>query len=242
MQFLSPVPANAVVTQTFAEHVHRAQVNGWTNYNGGIDWALPSGTAILAAQSGVVSAARNDASGYGLHIRLQHEEGFITIYAHLMDFMVQVGQKVRIGQVIGRSDNTGFSSGPHLHFEVRLNNTPIDPAPLLVYSLTQEGVTPPQEGEAMAQAVSLEPPFPFPRLPRVRVTARLGLNVRIGPGVNFTAVGYLPFGTEVEVLHAATPEAVVAAGGKSGDCWLQIGYQQYIAQYVNGEILGVWVI
>ena len=72
MKFLYPVPPNAIVTQTFAEHEHRREVNGWTNYNGAIDWGIATGTEIKAAQSGIVTVIRSDATGYGTHVRIEH--------------------------------------------------------------------------------------------------------------------------------------------------------------------------
>jgi len=147
MQLLYPVPASSVVTQTFAEHVHAARLNGWTNYNGGVDWAVPTGTPIVAAQAGQVNAARRDATGYGTHLRIQHEDGYETIYGHMLDFAVKVGDKIGMGQVIGRSDNTGNSTGPHLHFELRKNGVPIDPMLLLTAQAAEEEAPAIEPGE-----------------------------------------------------------------------------------------------
>ena len=58
MNFLYPIPSNSIVTQTFAEHVHAAHVHGWQNYNGGIDWAVATGTPVKAAQDGKVAMVR----------------------------------------------------------------------------------------------------------------------------------------------------------------------------------------
>lgn len=145
MNFLIPVPANSVITQTFTEHVNRAKKNGWCSqpgncpsgiyYYGGIDWAVPTGTPVVAAQAGKVVVARHDTGGYGSHIRIEHDEDYLTIYGHLKNFSVNVGDIVAAGQVIGSSDNTGNSTGPHLHFELRKGGIAIDPAPLFVESL-----------------------------------------------------------------------------------------------------------
>lgn len=232
MKFLYPVPPTSIVTQTFAEHVHRARVNGWQNYNGGIDWAISTGTSIKAAQSGKVVLVRNDATGYGNHVRIQHEEGYLTIYGHMMDFKVKAGDEVSAGQVIGRSDNTGFSTGPHLHFELRKNNVAIDPAPLLVERLdgTEPGGEEEPGGEQEQPDVGPEPQS-FPALPKARVTSQIGLNVRAGAGIGNPLIGYLPSGTEVEVIRKVP---------QGGDIWLQIGYQQYIAMKVGNEKLAEW--
>mgnify|MGYP007083464284 CR=1 FL=1 len=127
ISLLYPVPPNAPISQTFAEHV----AHGNPRYFGGIDWAVPTGTPIRAAADGKVIKASADNTGYGNHIRVQHADGYMTLYGHLQDYAVGVGAVVKAGDVIGRSDNTGNSTGPHLHFEVRLNGVPVDPAPML---------------------------------------------------------------------------------------------------------------
>src|SRR5512139_1089971 len=166
MNFLYPIPSNSIVTQTFAEHVHAAQVHGWQNYNGGIDWAVASGTPVRAAQDGKVAMVRNDATGYGTHVRIQHEDGFLTIYGHMMEFAVKVGDPVKAGDVIGRSDNTGNSTGAHLHFQLRKNNVAIDPATMLVERL--DGGEP--GGQVEPDGGQEEPggpePDTFPALPK----------------------------------------------------------------------------
>lgn len=234
MKFLYPIPSNSIVTQSFAEHVHRARVNGWQNYNGGIDWAVATGTSIKAAQAGKVTMARNDATGYGTHLRIQHDEGYLTIYGHMMKFKVKVGDVVQAGDVIGQSDNTGFSTGPHLHFELRKNSVAVDPAPLLVEHL--DGVEPGGDVEpdgGQEQPGGGPEPQSFPALPMARVTSQIGLNVRSGPGVSNPLVGWLPSGTEVDVIRK------VAQGS---DIWLQIGYQQFIAMKVGSERLAEWKV
>lgn len=232
MRFLNPIPANSIVTQTFAEHVHAARVHGWQNYNGGIDWAVATGTPIKAAQSGKVTLARRDATGYGAHVRIQHDEGYLTIYGHMLDFAVKAGDRVEAGDVIGRSDNTGNSTGPHLHFELRKNSVAVDPSGLLVERL--EGEESGGEGEPGGGLVQPDvgpEPANFPALPRAFVTSQIGLNVRSGPGVSNPLVGWLPNGTEVEILRKVTQDS---------DIWLQIGYQQFIAMRVGSEKLAEW--
>jgi hypothetical protein len=232
MKFLYPVPSNSIVTQTFAEHVHRARVNGWQNYNGGIDWAIATGTQIKAAQAGKVTIVRNDATGYGTHVRIQHDEGYLTIYGHMMDIKVKVGAEVKAGDVIGRSDNTGFSTGPHLHFELRKNSVAVDPAPLLVEQLGEVEPSPDEQpGGDQEQPGGGPEPESFPALPKARVTSQIGLNVRSGPGISNPLVGYLPTGTEIEVLRKVI---------QGSDTWLQIGYQQFVAMKVGSEKLAEW--
>lgn len=128
IRLVYPVPAQyvAAVSQTYAEHVAR----NLPNYNGGIDWAIPTHTRVTAAARGTVTRCGEDGSGYGTHVRVQHDDGTMTIYAHLASYTVKVGQALEAGDLIGLSDSTGNSTGPHLHFELRKNGKAIDPAPL----------------------------------------------------------------------------------------------------------------
>ena len=231
MKFLYPVPPSSIVTQTFAEHEHRREVNGWTNYNGGIDWGIPTGTSIKAAQVGTVTIVRNDATGYGTHVRIEHTEGnvkYTTIYGHLMKCNVEVGDVVNAGDVIGKSDNTGNSTGPHLHFELRRGSKPIDPAPFLVKTVA--GLTTESEEEEESQDMGIEP-AQFPGLPKARVLVGT-LNIRSGPSVDERIVGTLIMDEKVEVLRKVL---------QGNNIWLQIGYQQYIAQKFDGNILVRWI-
>lgn len=94
---------------------------------------------VMAAAAGVVETVRFDHSGYGTHIRIRHLDGSLTIYGHLFKVLKKVGDKVGAGEDIGITDNTGFSSGPHLHFEYRPANCDVnngyagavDPRPFL---------------------------------------------------------------------------------------------------------------
>ena len=97
----------------------------------GIDYGTPLGTPILASADGTVDFTANLTVGYGKYIRLRHQEGYISLYAHLSEINVREGQAVSKGQVIGKSGSTGNSTGPHLHFEVRKNNVVIDPKTVL---------------------------------------------------------------------------------------------------------------
>ncbi|ANZ42838.1 peptidase [Lentzea guizhouensis] len=89
----------------------------WGTMHLGIDIAGPIGTPILSAADGVVIEA-GPASGFGLWVRVQHNDGTITVYGHVNDYSVSEGQRVKAGQQIARMGNRGFSTGPHLHFEV----------------------------------------------------------------------------------------------------------------------------
>ncbi|MBT9252451.1 MAG: peptidoglycan DD-metalloendopeptidase family protein [Brockia lithotrophica] len=107
----------------------------------GVDIANVSGTPIRAAASGVV-VDTGWVGGYGLTVRIAHGNGVETFYAHLSQVVVQRGQSVKKGELIGYMGSTGRSSGPHLHYEVRLGGRPIDPVPYLggvVHAVAEEG-------------------------------------------------------------------------------------------------------
>ena len=92
----------------------------------GVDWAVPTGTTVKASSGGTVTKAGWGGS-YGYVIYIDHEDGRQTRYAHLSKVQVSVGQKVKQGDRIGLSGSTGVSTGPHLHFEMRINGTPVNP-------------------------------------------------------------------------------------------------------------------
>lgn len=98
------------------------------HWHTGIDIGGPGGAPILAADSGIVSFAGGDPRiGYGNYIIITHGNGYSTLYGHLSGFTVRSGQTIRRGAVIGYEGSTGFSTGPHLHFEVRYNGSYLDP-------------------------------------------------------------------------------------------------------------------
>jgi murein DD-endopeptidase MepM/ murein hydrolase activator NlpD len=97
-------------------------------FHAGMDFTAPPGTHVFATGDGVVSDLKRDEWGYGNHIIISHGYGYTTVYAHLSGFKVKKGQKVVRGELIGYVGNTGKSTGPHLHYEVRKNNHPLNPA------------------------------------------------------------------------------------------------------------------
>jgi len=97
-------------------------------YHMAFDIANPSEPGVMAADDGVIAAVPPfDRYGYGNHILVDHGGGFETLYAHLSEIYVKVGDHVSKGQVIGRMGSTGRSTGPHLHFETRINNVLVSP-------------------------------------------------------------------------------------------------------------------
>ncbi|MEL6543193.1 MAG: M23 family metallopeptidase [Myxococcota bacterium] len=96
-----------------------------------IDISAPSGTPIVAPAAGRVVQAERSKVKYGNLLVLDHGNGFVTRYAHLKSFEVNVNDRVAVGEVIGLVGNTGYSTGPHLHFEVLRDGKPVDPAQLV---------------------------------------------------------------------------------------------------------------
>jgi murein DD-endopeptidase MepM/ murein hydrolase activator NlpD len=99
----------------------------WGRLHAGLDIAAGVGSPVMAAADGVVESARNE-GGYGRCVRVRHSDGTQTVYAHLSAFLVEPGERVAAGEQIAREGNTGQSTGPHLHFEVRIGGAPINPA------------------------------------------------------------------------------------------------------------------
>jgi murein DD-endopeptidase MepM/ murein hydrolase activator NlpD len=136
---LSSVPSGYPLTETritsgFGMRDH--PVIERTRLHGGVDMRAARGTPVLATADGVVEwAGPNPDSGLGTMIKLVHNYGFTTIYAHLDEVDVRVGQYVREGEPIGKTGNTGLSSAPHLHYEVRYLGRRLDPRPFLDWSL-----------------------------------------------------------------------------------------------------------
>jgi peptidoglycan DL-endopeptidase CwlO len=111
-------PANGSISSPFGMR--------WGRLHAGVDIPLPEGTPLRAADSGTVAIA-GWVGGYGNYTCIQHSGSLSTCYGHQSSIGVSVGQSVSQGQVIGYSGNTGNSTGPHLHFEVRINGSPVDP-------------------------------------------------------------------------------------------------------------------
>lgn len=93
----------------------------------GVDWRTPVGTPVYAIMSGTVIETEYSKYGYGNKIVISHGTGYETLYAHLSKIDVAVGEKVTTDKIIGESGNTGKSTGPHVHIEIRENGRPINP-------------------------------------------------------------------------------------------------------------------
>ena len=104
---------------------------GYAHFHTGIDLVEPFGSPVYAADDGVVALVGTSSQGYGRYVVIAHSGGLDTLYGHLSTALVKVGQLVTQGQTIGLEGSTGNSTGPHLHFELRIKQQPIDPTPYL---------------------------------------------------------------------------------------------------------------
>jgi murein DD-endopeptidase MepM/ murein hydrolase activator NlpD len=103
----------------------------YRHFHTGVDIAAPLGTPVMAAANGVVVAVGHTAIGYGNYVVVAHGGGIATLYGHLLNTTVAVGDHVVRGQEVGHEGSTGFSTGPHVHFELRVNDQVTDPMPYL---------------------------------------------------------------------------------------------------------------
>lgn len=104
---------------------------GFSTYHPGVDLGDPIGTPVFAMENGNVLSTEYDKFGYGNSIVIAHDKGITTRYAHLSRIDVHVGDPVTTSTKVGLSGNTGHSTGPHLHFEVRKNDVPLNPIAFL---------------------------------------------------------------------------------------------------------------
>jgi hypothetical protein len=178
MKFLYPLDPRTKVTFTYQDHVDYKAKFGLINYNGGIDFGCPDGTPLQATAAGMVLFAGLDSTGYGNYIKIDHEQGYMSLYGHMSRRDVKAGQVVAAAQMIGLSGWSGNvrppgPGGAHLHFECRINNCPFDPMPYL----TAE-----------------------PVLFKGSVIASWGVSVRIGPGKEFARDGAgIPYMTPIDI-------------------------------------------
>ncbi len=117
-------PVNSRIASSFGRRMD--PFSGEGTYHPGVDLEAPMGTPVRATADGVIRYAEWQ-SGYGKAIVVDHGSAIHTLYGHLSRFSVIAGQPVRRGEVIGYSGSTGRSSGPHLHYEVRVGGTPVNP-------------------------------------------------------------------------------------------------------------------
>ena len=120
-----PVPSCTLITSRFGYRV--APTTGASTYHGGLDIGASMGASIVSAGAGdVIYAGMN--GGYGNCVMVDHGNGIVTVYAHMSSIGVSYGQYVTAGQYVGAVGSTGVSTGPHCHFEIRINGGQTDPA------------------------------------------------------------------------------------------------------------------
>jgi murein DD-endopeptidase MepM/ murein hydrolase activator NlpD len=193
-----PVEASTPITQLFGENPNDYTRFGLAGHNGA-DFGCELGTPIRAAAEGNVMIAAFDKTGYGNYIKLGHG-GYQTIYAHMSQMVKKTGQRAAKGEIIGFSGSTGNSTGPHLHFELRIPGhgvqgfkDAVDPFPYMeaIPSTDDDQDGSPDGGSPDGGSRPATTGLGI----KVKVTAEGGLNVRLTPsGVD---VGDVPFGSEL---------------------------------------------
>jgi len=131
-RFIWPEP-HAQISQSFGPSAlwFEPPYGGYPHFHTGIDLIEPFGSPVYAADDGIVALVGSSSSGYGNYVVIAHSGGLDTLYGHLSTALVKPGQLVVQGQPIGLEGSSGNSTGPHVHFELRINQTPINPAPYL---------------------------------------------------------------------------------------------------------------
>ncbi len=131
-RFIWPEP-QATISQPFgpSQFWFEPPYGAYPHFHTGIDLVEPFGSPVYAADDGVVALVGSSSSGYGTYVVIAHSGGLDTLYGHLSTALVKVGQVVNQGQPIGLEGSTGNSTGAHLHFELRINQKPVDPSPYL---------------------------------------------------------------------------------------------------------------
>ena len=130
--FCSPIGSGweSRVTSEFGKRID--PITGKRKGHTGMDLAVPTGTPIRAALGGTVTVSKYNAGGYGYYVCIDHGNGLVTLYGHCSQLLARVGQNVQAGDIIALSGSTGRSTGPHLHFEVRVNGERTNPRAYLL--------------------------------------------------------------------------------------------------------------
>lgn len=123
-KFVWPVAGDYSITSRFGTRVD--PITGAVKTHGGTDIAAAQGIPIVAAADGTVVISSYMAGGYGYYVKIQHDGTYSTLYGHCSALLVSAGQEVKQGQVIAKVGSTGYSTGPHCHFEVIQNGVRVD--------------------------------------------------------------------------------------------------------------------
>lgn len=181
LTFRQPFSKEWPITQKYGEKIT-------SSFHTGIDYGCPFGTNILASADGRVAFAGWDKTGYGNMVILQHNDGLATLYAHLSDISVILGQKVTQGTLLGHSGSTGNSTGPHLHFEARKTwsdyKSHFDPMTLPLITVD----------DSIADLTKPKPAFPELKPGMVEVCASSGVYAHM-PDFSYKTV--LPYGAKL---------------------------------------------
>lgn len=124
--FVHPIKDQSKITRETGYGMRMHPIFKKRQLHTGVDYVVPMNTEIVATADGKILTAKNWSKGYGVHITIEHVDGYSTFYAHLEKLLVKEGQQVKQGEVIALSGTTGISTGPHLHYEVRKNGEAID--------------------------------------------------------------------------------------------------------------------
>lgn len=219
------VPVNGPITQMFGENPDIYKKWGFPGHNG-IDYGVPNGTPVNAAAAGTVALVGFENGGYGNYVKLSHTDGsktYYTYYAHLASAAVAAGQKVKAGAVIGSSNNSGASTGPHLHLGLKIDGENpaykgyVDPMP---YFSTGDVTSPVDEAVStdIPDAVKIPSTLSFEVVPEQ-------LNIRNGPGVEYAIVGQLAKGKVVNGKRL-----------QSKSVWIEYEKGKWIALAFNGIV------
>ena len=122
-------PASGPITSYYGSRIH--PVTGKRKTHTGMDYGAAYGSNIVAAAAGTVLVSGYNSGGYGNYVIINHGGGITTLYAHASSLLVSAGQSVSQGQVIAKVGSTGYSTGPHIHFEVQVNGKAVNPMPYL---------------------------------------------------------------------------------------------------------------
>jgi len=208
-------PVNGPITQYFGENPQIYSKWGYAGHNG-IDYGIPNGTPIVAAADGTVDKAEFEDGGYGFFVKMSHMDGkqkYYTYYGHLQSFSVKPGQKITAGTVVGLSNNTGASTGPHLHFGIKIDGQNpafkgyLDPMPYLTGTAPTPSAPTSGSGTTTSGGVAATPQAPAVPgaivgavdLPNLNFEVIYdGVNVRSGPGVEFGILEQLKVGAKVK--------------------------------------------
>ena len=131
-RFIWPEP-QATISQPFGPSTYwfEPAYGSYPHFHTGIDLVEPFGSPVYAADDGIVALVGSSSSGYGNYVVIAHSGGLDTLYGHLSTAVVKVGDRVSQGQPVGLEGSSGNSTGAHLHFELRINQKPVDPSPYL---------------------------------------------------------------------------------------------------------------